>query len=46
MEAAADSLKTLVHGDQDISVEAEVGFLMLAKVFHCYVVDHAPKKAG
>jgi hypothetical protein len=31
-------------GDADVSIEAEVGFLMLAKVFHCYVLDHMPKR--
>jgi hypothetical protein len=36
----------MVYGDRDLSVEAEVGFLMLAKVFQCFVVDHQPSKQG
>lgn len=39
-------MKALKYGDADaeVSIHEEVGFLMQAKIFHCYVVDHSPKK--
>jgi hypothetical protein len=43
--AAADALKAVKYGDPGVecSPHEEVGFLMLAKIFHCFVVDHSKK---
>ena len=42
LQAAADALKAVKHGttEHECSPHEDVGFLMLAKIFHCFVVDH------
>jgi hypothetical protein len=42
MLTAAECLRAVKYGDADheCSAHEEVGFLMLAKIFHCFVIDH------
>lgn len=43
---AAGAIKAIKYGDPnaEVSEHEEVGFLMLAKVFHCFVADHSPAR--
>lgn len=48
LDDAATAFKALRYGDteHDASPHEEVGYLMLARIYQCFVVDHQPKKSS
>jgi hypothetical protein len=45
LTTAADAIKAVKYGDADheCSPHEEVGFLMLAQVYHFFVIDHTKR---